>query len=176
MRKIFSILLCVLFLFNVSGYFVVFKLMQYNARQEMQASIKNKIPDNEIKEIIIPNSEIALSSLTFRFVHENEIIYNGCLYDIVKKRTNGNNTIFYCVLDTQENRLVSGLNENFKRNTDQVPAKNKTNPLTQNIIKEALPENKTSFKIKLLSTETHFNYLSNILEEYIPVFSPPPKA
>ncbi|MFA4851576.1 MAG: hypothetical protein WC599_03565 [Bacteroidales bacterium] len=184
MRTVFSILLLILFLFNVSGYFVVFKLMRYNARKEMKAYIKQNLRDDEMEIVVVPNSEIGASGSGFRFVEENEFIYNDKLYDIVKKKTDGNNTIFYCINDKQEEKLFAGINEHIKRNTDQnlpagrqgTPAKDKSNNLTKSIVKEALPEKPGFLCCDITQATTHFKYVSLIQKQFIPILSPPPKA
>ena len=177
MKKIFSILLCSIFLFNVLGYFVVFKLMQHNVRKEMKARIKRNLRDEEMEIIVIPNNKIGTKESEFKYVKKNEFIYKGNLYDIVRKKDDGKNTIFYCINDKQEEALFAGLNEHIMRNTDQnLPANNNSKILSKNIIKEALPEKPEYLKSFITGNINDFYYTSLILEQYIPVFSPPPKA
>ena len=111
MKRILSILFLFVFLFNLAGYFIVFEVRQYSAKQEMKIFIKNNIPENELTKIIIPNSELTSSSSEFRQTEENEFVYQGKYYDIVNKKTDGNNTIFYCINDKNEEKLFEELAE-----------------------------------------------------------------
>ena len=158
--------------------------MQYIAREKMETFIKQNLRDEEMEIVVIPNSEISDTGSGFRFVEENEFIYYDKLYDIVKKKTEGNNTIFYCINDIQEEKLFADLNEHIKRNTDQnlpagkqgAPAKDKSNNLIKSIIKEALPEKPEYLCCNINQASTYFEYASLIQEQFIPVLSPPPKS
>ena len=177
MKKFFSILFLFIFIFNIAGYFIVFKLMQYEARKEMKAYIKQNLNDEEMEVIVIPNNKIGTAGSGFRFVEENEFIYNDKLYDIVRKKTDGNKTIFYCINDKFEENLFSGLFEHTKRNTDQnTPINEKSNKLTKSIVKEALPEKQVLLHYAINQSITHFKYALFIKEQFIPILSPPPKA
>jgi non-homologous end joining protein Ku len=151
--------------------------MQYNVREEMETYIKQNLRDDEIEIVIVPNSEIGVTGSKFRFVEENEFIYNNKLYDIVKKKSEGNNTIFYCINDKNEENLFSGLYEHLKRNCDQnSPTKDKSNNLVKSIIKEALPEKPKFLCCNITQTTIDFKYASLIQEQFITVLAPPPKA
>jgi hypothetical protein len=175
MKKILSILFLLIFLFNLAGYFVIFKMMQYSARQEMITLIKKNIPDQELVKVVVPNCLIPSSS-DFRFTEEGEFIYKGRYYDIVRQRSEGNNTIFYCINDTNEEKLFDGLNEHIKQNTEQnLPQKNRTASLLKNIIKESIPNNSTFLLCEQECFNVCFFYSSFLKEQFIAVLSPPPK-
>ena len=143
----------------------------------MESYIKKNTPNNELVKIIISNSEIASSSSGFRFTEDDEFIYNGNYYDIVRQKTDGSNTIFYCINDTNEEKLFAGLNEHIKQNMDQnLPVKNKSVQLLKNIIKEALPDNIISLFCNQSSNNTHFIYSSFQKEYFKSIPSPPPKT
>ncbi|NTW32229.1 MAG: hypothetical protein HGB12_06345 [Bacteroidetes bacterium] len=177
MRKILSIILCGIFLFNMAGYYVVFIIMQRNARSEMKAMIKQSIPDEEMEEIIIPISQIASANSELKFIKKNEFIYKGKLYDIVKRKNEGSNTIFYCINDKQEEELFSGLNEHINRNIDQNnPSRKNSKFLSKSIVKEALPEKpKHLFYINNINRIFYKNSWL-IQNQFIPILTPPPKA
>jgi len=177
MKKIVSILLCAIFLFNIAGYYVVFVIMQHTARSEMKNLIKQSIPEVEMEKIIIPTSQIASTNSELKFVKKNEFIYKGKLFDIVKRKNEGCNTIFYCINDKQEEKLFSGLNEHIKRNIDQNnPSQNNSKFLSKSIIKEAIPEKvQQLFNINNTNT-TYYRYSWLIQKLVIPIYTPPPKA
>jgi hypothetical protein len=176
MKRILSILFLMIFLFNLAGYFVVFKMMQYSAREEMKTLVKKNIPLEKLLKIVVPAKEIN-SSPVFRFLEENEFIYKGKRYDIVKQSTEGNNTIFYCINDTSEERLYAGLDDLIRHTTDQnTTSRNRSNILLKNIVKEALPDDIQLSGIDYSILNIHFDYHSFFTEQFFPVPSPPPKA
>jgi len=158
--------------------------MQYDARKEMKARIKRNLRDEEMEIVVVPNNKIGTKGSEFKYVKKNEFIYKGNLYDIVRKKTDGNNTIFYCINDKQEEKLFAGLNDHINRNTDQnlpaceqgTPTKNKSTLLSKNIIKEALPEKPEFLCCDITQAITYFKYASLIQEQFITVPSPPPKS
>jgi hypothetical protein len=177
MRKLLSLILCMVFLFNISGYYFVFKILQNNIRKEMKTLIKSTISEDETETIIISDSEMLSPSSSFKFLKKNEFTYKGKLYDIVhRKKENGINT-FYCINDKQEEKLFSGLHEFIKFNMDNnIPVKNKLNSLIKNIVKEAIPDNLRSSFNDFSISDMFFTYRSNFTEQFISVLSPPPKA
>ncbi len=177
MRKFLSLVLCAFFLFNVSGYYVIFRLMQYHARKEMKAYIKNNLSDDEMEMVIVSDSEISSPLSSFKFVKKNEFTYKGKLYDIVRRKKDGDNTIFYCINDKQEEKLFAGLNEHIKWNTDNnAPSKSRSVQLLKNIVKEALPENALLLCSNQQNFNIHFNYDSFLKTQFIPILFPPPKV
>ena len=150
--------------------------MQYSVKQEMKIFIKNNIPENELTKIIIPNSELTSSSSEFRQTDENEFIYKGKYYDVVRKKTIGDITIFYCINDSNEEKLFDELTEHVKQNTEQnAPLKNKSVQLLKNIIKEALPDKTNKFYKNQSISYISFTYISYFNKNYSSVFLPPPK-
>jgi len=150
--------------------------MQYDTRKEMKALLNQNLCDEKLEKIIIPNAEISNPSSSFRFVEENEIMYHGKLYDVAKKKVEGNNTIFYCINDKNEESLFKGLEEHLKHNLDQnTPSKDKSNLLAKNIIKEAIPGKLHLLKFNTALSDIPIIYTSLLQEEYIPIFLPPPK-
>jgi hypothetical protein len=177
MKKIFSIILCITFLFNVSGYLIIFQILRSDAREEMKTYIKHNLREEEMEIVVVSNSEIASQVSTFKFVNESEFIYKGKRYDIIKKSKEANQTIFYCINDKNEENLFAGLNEHIKRNIDQnTNTKDKSNTLTKNIVKDALPEKSCCLGFIAPTSAIHFNYSKPFRERTVPTSSPPPRA
>lgn len=151
--------------------------MQFLEREEMEAFIEQNMIGDDVEKIIIPNSEISSASSSFRYINDKEFMYKGMLYDITKKESTGNNTIFYCINDEDEGHLLDELKKHMDRNTDQDNSSNeKSTVFSKNIIKDALPEKYNTIHISVSETLTSFEYTSHLTQQYIPVISPPPKA
>jgi len=179
MKKALSILFLFIFLYNIAGYFIVFTLQQFSVREEMELYIKKNMADKELERVVVSNTDIAGGSSDFRFKDDNnEFVYKGKLYDIVRQKTDGVNTIFYCINDNNEERLIEGLSQHIQRNTDQnLPAKNNALNLVNNIIKDALPDKHCEQLCNFYSKISFYiSYNSLIREQFIPTPTPPPKG
>ena len=142
----------------------------------MEAYLNKNIPDNELEKIVISNNKIS-SSFDFKYTEENEFVYNGNFYNIVHKQNDGYNTTFYCISDTNEDKLFEGLNEHIKQNNDpNLPVRNKSIQIIKNIIKEALPDNSVAINDNQKKFNTHFSYKYFQKEPFINIHSPPPKT
>jgi hypothetical protein len=176
MKRLLSILFLFIFLFNLSGYFIVFKIEEFAIEREMKAYIKKNISDIELEKVIIADSVIASSSC-FRYTEENEFVYNGKYYDVVRKTSDIGMTIFFCINDSDEEKLFESLQDYIRQNSDQdTPSRNKSVNLEKNIIKEALPDDHPFCFCSFSSKNSCFSYDSILTDQDIPVYSPPPKA
>ena len=163
----------------MAGYFVVFSLQQYLAREDMKSYIKNKLTDNELEKVVVPNSEMVNGSSDFRFKDENkEFVYKGKLYDIVRQKDDGVHTVFYCINDKKEEGLFAALEEHVQRNTDQnLPRKQNAVGLVKHIVKDALPDNRSELFCHLYFTNCINSFCNSFpKDQYIQPLSPPPKG
>jgi hypothetical protein len=178
MKKFLSIFLLVIFLFNLAGYFIVFKVIQYSVQQEMKVYLQKNSSDKETEIITIPTIEIASPSSRIKFTDDDEFIYNGKLYDIISSKSSNGYTTFYCMNDKQEEQLYSTLKDHIIHNTDQnLPLKDRSTQIIKNIIKEALAD-KCIIKqqLSILSCKINFDFDTTLLRNFKTVLSPPPKA
>lgn len=155
------------------GYYTAFLIKRSQLRKEMKSFIKSEAGTESLQKLVIPIDQYATS---VNFIEENEFIYNGELFDVVRKETSNNNIIIFCINDTKEQVLLNMAREHFSRNHDQNNSTDKSSSITKNIITEALPEN-PSFMISSVSKiMTGFDYASHMITQYIPVISHPPKG
>jgi hypothetical protein len=105
MKKILSILLLGIFLFNTMGYYFVFKVNQSILRCEIRGMINSGFH----KEMcILVKIDCPDSNPNFKKLDHHEFSYCGRLYDIVSESVKGNTTWYYCINDKQEERLIAG--------------------------------------------------------------------
>ncbi|MGD0711508.1 MAG: hypothetical protein ABR968_10065 [Bacteroidales bacterium] len=178
MKKILSVFLLLIFLFNLAGYFIVFKIMQCSVQQEMKNYLEKNTSNKETETIVIPDSEITSPSSRIKFTDDDEFIYNGKMYDIISRKTEKGFTIFYCMNDKQEEQLYSALKDHIMHNSDQnLPLKDKSNLIIKNIIKEALPDGNAhlqTFSSKNIIYYSSYNSATH--QSFISVITPPPKS
>lgn len=155
------------------GYYAAFLIKRTQLRNEMKSFIKSEAGAESLRKLVIPLDYYASS---VNFIEDNEFIYKGELYDLVRKETSGNNIIIFCINDKKEQALLNNAKEHFSRNHDQKNSTNKSSSVLKNIIKEALPENSNFITLSVSQMISGFDDASHITMQYIPVTSPPPKA
>lgn len=137
MKKLIALFFILVFLFNSMGYFVVFQLEQFAAREEMRSNIDLGVFDSRITVLSINNTLLSNTNSSFQ-KFGNEFIYNGQLYDIVKSENKGNETVFYVLNDQKEEHLFASLENHFQSHQEGTtdskhPAPNKK--LGKNLVK-----------------------------------------
>jgi hypothetical protein len=174
-RKILSILFAGLILFNLFGYYLVFKCDQIHIKSEMKAMIRSGSFRGGYEEITILNPA---SDRDFRMLDKGEIRYRGRLYDVISTRVSGNSVIFRCINDTREEQLlarydkystwVTGMNSPEKSRNSQA--------MLYHIIKHALL-NKYSLEVPASSSiNQYFEFTGEVNSLATEPTSPPPKV
>ena len=173
MRRLFTILLLVVFLYNTIGFVGVFRALQYLAVQEAQHHLQDagKLPNT----IMILDKNDTRKAI--QWVNTDEFIYQGRLYDVLKQQPTANgHTAYYCLNDSKEESLLDALKEHISRYLDtNTPQGKDSQKITPDFSKEYSP---TGIAYSYLSFTTkvyfqpYFRCISSVQEE---IASPPPK-
>jgi hypothetical protein len=174
LRKLISILLLILFIYNICGYFVIFKGMQFEIKNNMKNLAVKALPDESFEIIKIANDY--KESKNIRWLEKNEFIYKEKLYDIFRVKKDKDYTYYYCINDKSEEKLFANLQKQTDNNTDNnAPINQKSKSASKLIIDLALVN-----KIALTKQLSIFNYQFSIYNnnyssvESEPI-SPPPE-
>jgi len=155
------------------GYYIVFTIMKMDLHEEMRSEIKN-INNKEIQKLIFQVSEFKAK---VKLTEDDEFIFNGEMFDIIRSEKNGDNIIVYCINDKKEEQLISFVKENYSSCNDrQNPLKERTLQIIKNIIKDALQCD--SFKNNESTVQNTLCFMNNysVIKTFIQIPSPPPKA
>jgi hypothetical protein len=140
-RKPASIFLIVALLFNSCGAYLVFESVKKGIRKEIKRKIKAGVPESELHILRFSNNDVKEGTAGLDWKDDREFKYDGKMYDIVRITYEGNDIIYHCVNDTQEEVLFAKLNEMVKDvNSKDKSAQQKTQHLLQLLIHEALQE------------------------------------
>lgn len=91
----------------------------YSAKIEAKTRILKGWSESGYFTITIDDKNSAYLKVT----DEDEIIWKGNLYDVVKKEVIDNKTIFTCLTDKKENDLINSSNEEIQRQTGNSSSK-----------------------------------------------------
>lgn len=138
LKKIATILLLALVLFNLVGYKLVFYYMQQQADRQLETSLDNgSYNEADLITIKIPLSNpYQLNHPEFERV-DGEINVKGIIYKYVKRKICDGQLVLLCLPDKNKMRLQEAKNDFFKV----------TNDLAQHNGSKNAPSKNTGFKI-----------------------------
>jgi len=170
LKKTISILLLLLFLYNVAGYYFVFKILQMDIRSDAKEQIEKSLKKDQLEEIVIFPGK---TDKEIKWIRDGkEFSYKNKMYDIVKTEKKQDKIIFYCLNDEKEEMLFANLDNYVKRKRSE--KRNINNVISKNITNyffESLEKLNTSSKSEIIRLV--FNITPNSLQKE--VLSPPPK-
>lgn len=113
LHRSISILLLFLFLFNIGGYYIWFKIVQFELKEKIETQIKNGINEDDLTLIIVQNND--LTSIQW-IEHGKEFSYHNEMFDVVKTKSLNNKIYLYCLNDKKEQQLLTSLTKSNKEN------------------------------------------------------------
>jgi hypothetical protein len=135
LKKIASILLLLVFLFNLFGYQFVISFLQYKADQKIESRIDNNEYDEaSLIEMRIPLNMPYQERYTDFERHYGEINIEGKAYTYVKRKIEGDVLILKCIPNESKQQLKETSNDLTKANTGQ-DKENNTGKKTNSLLK-----------------------------------------
>jgi hypothetical protein len=167
MRKSLSIIFSFIFLFNIGGYYLCYRLMQFGIREGIEQQIKNGLKTEELSLVVTSiNNESGIS-----WIEKNkEFSYQGEMYDIVKTKIQGQSRYYYCINDHKEKQLIANyLKTHNSRKESEKKIKNSTND-------RYFPQDDSSGSA-MCPTDIQYTTLNiSLLSNFPAIPYPPPKT
>lgn len=171
LKKIASILLLLALWISSIGYFHIFRLIQADIRHEIKKRMEQNIPDGELTRITFTSSENP------EWVRKDkEFRYGGRMYDIVRTRNENGLTVYYCIDDVEESRLVSKMDKSLEEGSDDAstPLARMSRALLSFYSGLFLCESRSIFQPISTSVDLIGCYLKNTLPGFPPALVIPP--
>ena len=103
MRKTLAVIVTLVFLFNLGGYYFWFGFRQYCIRKEIKQQIRNGLGEDELTVIIFEGKNGA----GLDWIRPGkEFNFKGKMYDVVKSKVNNGKTFYFCINDKKEKKLI----------------------------------------------------------------------
>ena len=119
MKKIASILLLGLLLFNWCGYRWVINIVQQNADTKLEAKLdRNEYDESQLIEIKVPVSMPYQTDWADFERYDGEIEVNGIHYKYVKRKVQDGQLVLKCIPNQTKQRLESAKDDIFKATND----------------------------------------------------------
>ncbi len=167
MKRIISIILLVLILFNSNGYFLFFNYLQQNLQQEIKREIRKGLNQKDLTLIVIS----AKNQKEICWIKKGrEFKYQDLMYDVVSFREKGNKMYYYCINDVKEKNLIAFYTSHNRRRNRVLLKLRKV--LSQKYFPIFFSLNINVNKVDVFSKE----YIENYIAIYIETLSPPPKV
>lgn len=179
LKKAVSILLLIVFLFNVGGYYIVFwGLIKHSEKALAIRLDEHQYLSEELVELSIPLS-LPYPTQQREFERVNgKFEHNGVHYKLVKQRHKNDTLYIICIKDHAQKKLVKSLNE-FVKLTNDLPSSSEKSPdLSGKFLKDFESEEAEKiihvhgWSAKILFVEQHPLFIGEIIR--IP--SPPPEV
>lgn len=174
MKRLISILLALFILYNSGVYLFLYIHTEKVVKQQAKERIRSGILKDEEYRLFIVSKLYRSEANDFTFIGDDEILYQGQMYDIVKIEDSGDSIKYYCLNDENESKLFA----NFSQLNKQVSDREKSLiitllslVLTQGLLESTLDINNPQEIIKIVPQNTHL--IKNINAD---ILDPPPKV
>jgi hypothetical protein len=115
MKKKTAILLFSLFVFDITGYFIVFNVQRCIIRSNIKQQIRKELPPEQLTLIV----DSGIGKTELRWKEKGEFRYHGEMYDVVRSEVKQNGiTNYYCIADKAETQLYRQLAAYIRMNVD----------------------------------------------------------
>ena len=138
--------------------------------------INDYIPDNELEKISISLNDASNKNKNFEILNDEEISYNGKMYDVYKIIKSGDIVNYYCICDDNESIFENAFASYLKDKTDQRTKNSPINNILDNIIKEAITFNNKLDKINETETQIYIPNQNSTYQIIFDIPTPPPKS
>jgi len=119
-RRIISLLVILIALWQIVGFFSYFEWEKFRIRKEIKQVIKQSVPEEKLVQLDFTFSEYK----NIKWIEFNEFKLNGCMYDVVCKKKTKTGYQLMCLNDIQETVLFAKLDDSTANNlVSQSPLK-----------------------------------------------------
>ena len=178
LKKIFSILLLAIFLFNVGGYYAIFWGLRYQAKQELVSRLdSDNYANDETILIRIPITLPYPMPVGYERVN-GEFEHNGEFFKLVKQKLENDTLNIVCIKDHKERQLFGAFKDFIKLSND-LPTTDSQHAVI--LLSKLLKDYEPLLDLKVISCEGWVQESSTVdrnaalLSQDRPVLSPPPK-
>ena len=166
MKKLATISLLILLLFNFVGYRLVFYALQQHADKELQVRLDNETYNEEdLITITVPLSLPYLTNWKDFERTDGEITLNGKIYHYVKQKVYEGQLILMCLPDEQKMHLENAKDDFFKLANELVSSsssakKSGSNPVVMKLVISDYD------KLQTASSVSYSNLITSIFADY----------
>jgi len=178
LRKVISIGLLLLFVFNLFGYQLVLSVLQTRADKKLETLIDNNAYDEaELTEIRVAMNMPYQQRFTEFERHYGQITIEGKVYTYVKRKVEGDMLVLKCIPDHSTTHLKSIAADITKANSNNSPGENPVKSFAK-IFGFECDENRQQHPAARLiqARGSYLPYAESLHKTQFPVPHQPPRA
>jgi hypothetical protein len=160
---------------SVWGLYPILKLLQWQARENIEHLLQQQLPDDQLEAFENPTS---LHSFAWE-EKGKEFHYNGSMYDVVRTVQKKGKTLYYCINDKKESKVYNCMEElvgkQLDNNSTTTGAAN--HYLIKLLVQVFVLSGRHSFAVARFSAQRHYSYYHSFQypSSVIEIISPPPE-
>ena len=179
MKKLFAILLLIVFLFNVGGYYVVFVALRFHANEQLRARLDaNEYSTDELIELRLPVTlPYPIQKQDFQRV-DGKFEHQGQFYKMVKQKLENDVLIIICIKDKAEKNLDKTMKDFSKMANDLPSSSKKAENILSKLLKDFESSETENTQVpKGWSRSIAFGFQSYAtIDQCYKIASPPPRS
>lgn len=176
MKRVTTILLLILFIYNFLGAGFVYNGWLYSIKKEVKERLKNQQTEDATL-LKIPKGWKRNPPSDFQWHGTDEFQYRGQMFDIIRSEEHGDTTWYYCHRDEAETKLLNNLSRYVSNYLQQHPDEEQKNTFFKtHLDKTFLVSSAVTFLLSRSETITgRFKNIS-VNSIFLDVDSPPPQS
>jgi hypothetical protein len=171
MKKIMSIFVALLLLFNTVGMLVFY----WGEMERCEALAENRIVHHEFNEGAL--IEFSSANKDFQLIENKEVLSNGILYDIVKIENRHGILTYFCFSDKKESGFWNGISQLGKGSSEHSTAPVKDN--APEVLKYIGQDKTVDYSYIYIENFSQSGFMENnsfYTNPYSEISAPPPKV
>ena len=104
---------------QIMGYYIVFRVRQFELKSEVQIYLKSHIDDRSVSRLQFSVENGKICDERFKWEDEGEFEFAGSMYDVLDSKTDKNTITIYCLRDDKENELLNAFADMQQQNSDK---------------------------------------------------------
>ena len=125
MFRIPPILLLLVLMLPIVSICFYFKIRQYSIHQTIKTQIEKGVSESDLVLLKIAKEWEGKTSKPFKRINSKEFRYKGEMYDIIRQKTQGDTTFYWCIWDKGETALLGVLDELVEKSLRNNPEQKK---------------------------------------------------
>jgi hypothetical protein len=177
LKKLLTYIVLILFVYNLAGYYIVFKGWQNGIRQQIRYQIRHDLKLSEIEVLTFSKDDLQQNKIILEWEKDKEFCYNDNMYDVVSSKETADSITFICINDRREKQLIDQFQAYVNQQHDNTPSK-RSNPFKtlENLVKDYCSDLPVVQNYRDGITINKPRIRVSLPDIFLDVLSPPPKA
>jgi hypothetical protein len=176
LKKLLAYIVLILFIYNLAGYYIVFRGWQTGIRCQIKKQIRSDSKNAGYDVLKFSKSDLLQKKIILEWEKDDEFCFNENMYDVKSKIETTDSITFICFNDRKEKKLIDQLQTWVNQQHENTPS-DRSNPfkIIDNLVKDYCHEHQ--FVLNIEDGISINKFAPDVLpyDTFIEVLSPPPR-